>query len=275
MIFYYFFFFFFFQAEDGIRDATVTGVQTCALPISRTWREGRPNGLLRWPPRPGITDGSGGQRAAVRTPPSSSHPTISRRRTRRTLASGGPRPSAPVARSGWNASSTPSGSGNRTGSGAGSTSSSGGSCCAIASANAASISPEVTSAHGRGTQAGGAGPRAPSGPPGARLLRPGRGDGESRLRRRAGPAVRRRADVVGEARGGAGRSGGGGGRPALRAPDPVGVAGGAWLARPGPAGGQGDGVGGLGAGVHGPAEGGERRERPVRRGVRRRRQTRP
>src|SRR6516165_7314699 len=36
-------FFFFFQAEDGIRDLTVTGVQTCALPIStpgaprRTW----------------------------------------------------------------------------------------------------------------------------------------------------------------------------------------------------------------------------------------------
>src|SRR6267143_4123506 len=26
-------FFFFFQAEDGIRDGTVTGVQTCALPI--------------------------------------------------------------------------------------------------------------------------------------------------------------------------------------------------------------------------------------------------
>src|SRR5690349_23995040 len=28
-----FFFFFFFQAEDGIRDLYVTGVQTCALPI--------------------------------------------------------------------------------------------------------------------------------------------------------------------------------------------------------------------------------------------------
>ena len=26
---------FFFQAEDGIRDWSVTGVQTCALPISR------------------------------------------------------------------------------------------------------------------------------------------------------------------------------------------------------------------------------------------------
>src|SRR5688572_32546290 len=29
----HFFTFFFFQAEDGIRDLTVTGVQTCALPI--------------------------------------------------------------------------------------------------------------------------------------------------------------------------------------------------------------------------------------------------
>src|SRR5256886_9274703 len=30
---FFVFFFFFFQAEDGIRDLTVTGVQTCALPI--------------------------------------------------------------------------------------------------------------------------------------------------------------------------------------------------------------------------------------------------
>src|SRR5205085_8524587 len=33
MFFFFFFFFFFFQAEDGIRDLTVTEVQTCALPI--------------------------------------------------------------------------------------------------------------------------------------------------------------------------------------------------------------------------------------------------
>src|SRR5256885_8431569 len=33
------FFFFFFQAEDGIRDYKVTGVQTCALPISDRPRE--------------------------------------------------------------------------------------------------------------------------------------------------------------------------------------------------------------------------------------------
>src|SRR5256885_7980339 len=30
-------YFFFFQAEDGIRDYKVTGVQTCALPISPAW----------------------------------------------------------------------------------------------------------------------------------------------------------------------------------------------------------------------------------------------
>src|SRR5688572_32210942 len=38
--FIYSFFFFFFQAEDGIRDLTVTGVQTCALPIF-----GHPQGI--------------------------------------------------------------------------------------------------------------------------------------------------------------------------------------------------------------------------------------
>src|SRR3712207_7566191 len=48
----FFFSFFFFQAEDGIRDIGVTGVQTCALPIlaqvaivkqkkhTRAWRPG-------------------------------------------------------------------------------------------------------------------------------------------------------------------------------------------------------------------------------------------
>src|SRR5256885_16248309 len=33
---------FFFQAEDGIRDYKVTGVQTCALPISPFGRRGEP-----------------------------------------------------------------------------------------------------------------------------------------------------------------------------------------------------------------------------------------
>src|SRR6266853_3166899 len=39
---FYLIFFFFFQAEDGIRDLTVTGVQTCALPIFRETREMAP-----------------------------------------------------------------------------------------------------------------------------------------------------------------------------------------------------------------------------------------
>src|SRR6266498_3130123 len=46
-------FFFFFQAEDGIRDADVTGVQTCALPILAgcAARSGAPTPLGRfdWP----------------------------------------------------------------------------------------------------------------------------------------------------------------------------------------------------------------------------------
>src|SRR5207248_4523215 len=41
------FFFFFFQAEDGIRDRTVTGVQTCALPISWYWLALLPTTLHR------------------------------------------------------------------------------------------------------------------------------------------------------------------------------------------------------------------------------------
>src|SRR2546429_4543306 len=35
-------FFFFFQAEDGIRDVAVTGVQTCALPICHLGDRDRP-----------------------------------------------------------------------------------------------------------------------------------------------------------------------------------------------------------------------------------------
>src|SRR2546422_1781899 len=38
MLQYVVLFFFFFQAEDGIRDVAVTGVQTCALPISYGYR---------------------------------------------------------------------------------------------------------------------------------------------------------------------------------------------------------------------------------------------
>src|SRR2546430_7020184 len=41
--------FFFFQAEDGIRDLTVTGVQTCALPISiRSDHKQQQSAEIRW-----------------------------------------------------------------------------------------------------------------------------------------------------------------------------------------------------------------------------------
>src|SRR6266576_2066261 len=47
-------FFFFFQAEDGIRDLYVTGVQTCALPISayraRAMRSSAPPNPNPWRP---------------------------------------------------------------------------------------------------------------------------------------------------------------------------------------------------------------------------------
>src|SRR2546426_3442005 len=48
-------FFFFFQAEDGIRDYKVTGVQTCALPISES-------GGRRRSPAPAFDRGYGGLR---------------------------------------------------------------------------------------------------------------------------------------------------------------------------------------------------------------------
>src|SRR6266566_1543628 len=43
--------FFFFQAEDGIRDYKVTGVQTCALPIWRSCQERKAAGAASdWTP---------------------------------------------------------------------------------------------------------------------------------------------------------------------------------------------------------------------------------
>src|SRR5256885_13131971 len=69
-------FFFFFQAEDGIRDYKVTGVQTCALPISQRGDPAHRLGAAAdvaapaWPRPgrvgdPGVSAGSGGSR---RTP---------------------------------------------------------------------------------------------------------------------------------------------------------------------------------------------------------------
>src|SRR5256885_12357937 len=53
--------FFFFQAEDGIRDYKVTGVQTCALPILQAARHW--DGGLRTPPCGRARRGLRGMRA--------------------------------------------------------------------------------------------------------------------------------------------------------------------------------------------------------------------
>src|SRR6201994_5199290 len=65
LVYLIFFFFFFFQAEDGIRDVAVTGVQTCALPIFSPARKvlsiTLPSSMRRSfvrtkaPPLPGLT----------------------------------------------------------------------------------------------------------------------------------------------------------------------------------------------------------------------------
>src|SRR5437870_2966948 len=59
--FFFFFFFFFFQAEDGIRDGHVTGVQTCALPIYSLGggRVGRAARNDRWPGVSSARSGAG------------------------------------------------------------------------------------------------------------------------------------------------------------------------------------------------------------------------
>src|SRR6266536_749144 len=78
--------FFFFQAEDGIRDPLVTGVQTCALPISTAdavLRRARPRRYGSAPAPPGTraaadkagrTGGSIRVRWAVRTTPAPRRP---------------------------------------------------------------------------------------------------------------------------------------------------------------------------------------------------------
>src|SRR5205823_12109191 len=51
--------FFFFQAEDGIRDKLVTGVQTCALPISVPVRDHRLAAVLVAADHPDVVRGDG------------------------------------------------------------------------------------------------------------------------------------------------------------------------------------------------------------------------
>src|SRR2546422_3496256 len=65
------FFFFFFQAEDGIRDVAVTGVQTCALPIYHRSPGDECGGSPRGPASRGVRVRlpRGGCRNASRAPP--------------------------------------------------------------------------------------------------------------------------------------------------------------------------------------------------------------
>src|SRR5690606_40525319 len=83
--------FFFFQAEDGIRDFHVTGVQTCALPIyeQRTARGSLPRAVLYMEPagiEPASANGSFSASTCVFRS-SSSHPVVGSR-----TASSGPAP---------------------------------------------------------------------------------------------------------------------------------------------------------------------------------------
>src|SRR5215213_10836928 len=60
---------FFFQAEDGIRDWSVTGVQTCALPICRRFGIARPRlALAGLNPHAGESGSLGDEDAAVVAP---------------------------------------------------------------------------------------------------------------------------------------------------------------------------------------------------------------
>src|SRR5436189_219765 len=55
---------FFFQAEDGIRDTSVTGVQTCALPISVAEEAKAAGGKMVWEVAEQWLKASGGKVAA-------------------------------------------------------------------------------------------------------------------------------------------------------------------------------------------------------------------
>src|SRR3989449_8016913 len=76
--------FFFFQAEDGIRDVAVTGVQTCALPI---WRSGYSMRAIASAARRRSISPSGGGRRSPNSPSGSAARGVMdpRRRERRAL----------------------------------------------------------------------------------------------------------------------------------------------------------------------------------------------
>src|SRR5215813_2137773 len=77
--------FFFFQAEDGIRDADVTGVQTCALPISTNLTKKVASILIartsrRLPPPSGLVGSS--WNPAIRSPRMADHRSLIPHRNR-------------------------------------------------------------------------------------------------------------------------------------------------------------------------------------------------
>src|SRR5207249_9069639 len=100
-------FFFFFQAEDGIRDRNVTGVQTCALPISfpalaRACRGGVRSGGgdrgVRGAGRRGGRAGTMGRRPGVVQPRAATRRGRERRPTRRQAGAAPGRAGAETAR---------------------------------------------------------------------------------------------------------------------------------------------------------------------------------
>src|SRR5437764_4830851 len=68
--------FFFFQAEDGIRDTSVTGVQTCALPIFVTMTPGHEILVGGSPRGAGSRDPASSSRADRRPAPPRAEPTL-------------------------------------------------------------------------------------------------------------------------------------------------------------------------------------------------------
>src|SRR5437879_13512190 len=80
---------FFFKAEDVIRDTSVTGVQTCALPISVTWSQRYPD-LSRRPVQMGRRAvGTAGSRLPRAHPVDATHAACSSRSEERRVGKGG------------------------------------------------------------------------------------------------------------------------------------------------------------------------------------------